>query len=325
MRLQLSVSLASSRLASDTFGMSSTTDELLAYYATPGAFTALDGFESQVEAIPDDIAAIAGVVQGLLIHHALAPAYQVVATPERTEERELHAASAMLACAARLDGRPLNQTRTPDRRVMGVCRHFATLFVAIARHKRIPSRVRCGFADYFDPAKHAEHWVAEYWRADQQRWVLVDAQIDAVQQRLFRPDFDTLDVPRDRFLVAGDAWRACRNGADPMTFGVAGTPMWGLVEVFGELFQDLAALQKIELLPWGWYGLAKDESAMERELPLLDHLAALSSAADAPAIEELRAVVAGDDRLRVPPETLTALIAADQEASPAFTHDEACR
>ena len=254
--------------------------------------------------------------QGLLIHHALAPAYKVVATPERVAERELHGATAMLACATRLDGRPVNEARTPDRRVMGVCRHFATLFVAIARHKRIPSRVRCGFADYFDPAKHGEHWVAEYWRADQQRWVLVDAQVDAVQQRLFGPVFDTLDVPRDRFLVAGDSWRACRNGADPTTFGVAGTPMWGLVEVFGELFQDLAALQKIELLPWGWYGLAKDESAMESELPLLDHLAALSSAADAPAIEELRAVVAGDDRLRVPPETLTALIAADQEQMP---------
>jgi hypothetical protein len=58
---------------------------------------------------------------------------------------------------------------------------------------------------------------------------LVDAQIDDRQRELFRVTFDRLDVPRDRFLVAGDAWRACRNGADPMTFGVAGTEMWGPV------------------------------------------------------------------------------------------------
>ena len=35
---------------------------------------------------------------------------------------------------------------------------------------------------------------------------MVDAQIDEVQQNLFNNDFDLLDVPRDRFLVAGDAW-----------------------------------------------------------------------------------------------------------------------
>ena len=90
--------------------------------------------------------------------------------------------------------------------------------------------------------------------------MLVDAQVDEPQAKFYRPDFDLLDVPRDRFLVAGDAWAACRTGgADPMTFGVGGTENWGLVEVLGDLLLDLAALQNIELLPWGWYGLAEEE------------------------------------------------------------------
>jgi hypothetical protein len=115
--------------------------------------------------------------------------------------------------------------------------------------------------------------------------------------------------------VAGDAWRACRRGgADATTFGVGGTDLWGLVEVFGEIFQDLAALQKIELLPWGWYGLAKDQTAIEREPQLLDRLADLSSAADARALNELRTLLATDDRLGVPTETLTAHAAADEAA-----------
>jgi hypothetical protein len=295
--------------------MALTHDGLLAYYTAPGVFTSIEGFEAQIDTIPSDVAAIVGTVQGLLIHQALAPAYQVALTPERLAEKELHGAVAMLACATRLDASPVTEPRTPDHRVAGVCRHFATMFVACARHKGIPSRVRCGFANYFEQGKHVEHWVGEYWRADQHRWVLVDAQIDRLQEALFRPSFDTLDVPRDRFLVAGDAWSACRTGADPMTFGVAGTPMWGLMEVFGELFQDLAALQKIELLPWGWYGLATDKGALEAETGLIERLARLSSAGNATAIESLRRIVATDDRLRVPAETLATIIAADKASA----------
>jgi hypothetical protein len=212
-----------------------------------------------------------------------------------------------------MDARPLADGRTPDRRVVGVCRHFATLFVACLRRRDIPARARCGFANYFKAGENGDHWVGEYWNADMQRWVLVDAQIDELQAKLLKPDFDVLDVPRNRFLVSGDAWAACRSGAaDPTTFGVGGTDMWGLIEVFGYVLVDLAALQKIELLPWGWYGLAKEEGALETETALIDDLARLSSAADPAAFDELQALAASDPRLRVPPETLAAIMAADQ-------------
>ncbi|NDP42627.1 MAG: transglutaminase domain-containing protein [Aromatoleum sp.] len=267
-----------------------THDELLAYYSAPGIFTGVEGFEAQVDALPGDVASISRAVQGLLIHEAMAQAYQVTLPPERAGEKQLHSTVAMLTCATQLDGRAVNEARPPSKRVAGVCRHFATMFVAFMRHKGVPARARCGFAGYFEPGKHTDHWVGEYWNANEDRWVLVDAQMDRHQIAFFRPPFDTLDVPRDQFLVAGDAWRMCRSGAaDPMTFGVAGTEMWGLVEVFGDVFQDLAALQSIELLPWGWYGLAKDERAAETEAALVDELAALSAAADAPAIDTGRA------------------------------------
>ena len=87
--------------------------------------------------------------------------------------------------------------------------------------------------------------------------------------------------------------------------------MWGLVEVYGNVFQDLAALQKIELLPWGWYGLALDESAMEREVELIDRLAGISRNAEAEAIEKLRTLIAEDSRLGVPEQNLKEIVAAD--------------
>ena len=96
-----------------------------------------------------------------------------------------------------------------------------------------------------------------------------------------------------------------------MTFGVDGTANWGLVEVLGDLLLDLAALQKLELLPWGWYRLAKDDGACEAEAPLIDRLAGLSSSADADALEELRRMVVADPRLAVPAETLAAIAEAE--------------
>jgi Transglutaminase-like superfamily len=275
-----------------------TQEDLLAFYRSPGLFTDLDGFEGEVEGLPCDVA-VARTVQGLLIQEGLIGAYGVSLPAERIAEKQLHSSVAMLARAMSLDSQAIVSPRVPERRVVGVCRHFATLFVAIMRLKGLPARAHCGSANYFAPGKHLDHWVGEYWNAMEGRWVLVDAQIDDRQRELFRVTLDRLDVPRDRFLVAGDAWRACRNGADPMTFGVAGTEMWGLVEVYGDLFQDLAALQNIELLPWGWYGLATDKSGIG-ETALIDRLAGISSSADAQAFEELRSMIAEDDRLRPP-------------------------
>ena len=269
---------------------------------------ARDGVEY---ALPDGVAPIVGFVQGVLVHEGLAAAYGIALSEERAKEKQIHSAGAMLHQAIRLEPRPVSQSRTPRSRVVVVCRHFATLFVACARRRGIPARVRCGFADYFAPGKHADHWVGEYWNADDQRWVLVDAQVDELQREMFQVKLDTLDVPRDRFLVAGDAWRACRNGAEPMNFGVAGTKMWGLIEVYGDIFQDLAALQNIELLPWGWYGLATDDGGAE-EVELIDNLAAISSVADAAALVALRGMLAADERLRPPSDRVAAIAKAER-------------
>jgi hypothetical protein len=285
-----------------------THEELLASCTGPGIFTGIDGFEQQIAALPTDVASIARVVQGLLIHEALAHLYGTSLSPQRLAEKQIHACEVILARGAQLDSAPVARARAPEKRVVGVCRHFATLFVACLRSKGIPCRARCGFANYFIPGKCVDHWVAEYW--DGARWVLVDVQVDEAQRAFFNVDFDTLDVPRDRFLVAGDAWRACRNGADAMNFGIAGTAMWGLVEVYGDIFQDLAALQNIELLPWRWYGLAKDERGME-ETALVDSLAAISSSANAAAIGSLRKMLAEDARLRVPADMIAAIRASD--------------
>src|SRR5215813_8803734 len=91
------------------------------------------------------------------------------------------------------------------------------------------ARARVGFGAYFNPGKFEDHWVGEYWNTAEQRWILVDAQLDAVQRKTFKVDFDPRDVPRNGFIIAGDAWQQCRAGrADPSAFGLSPINLSGL-------------------------------------------------------------------------------------------------
>lgn len=182
--------------------------DLLSYYAEANSFTRIDRLLDEIEPVSTDIDAVVRLVQGLLIHEALASFYGAAFPERRVAEKQLHGANAILERAKRLNASSLRNVRPPEERVVGVCRHFTTLFVGVLRSKGIPSRVRCGFATYFERGKHVDHWVGEYWHTRDRRWVLVDAQLDDFQRKLFGVQIDSLDVPRDRFLVAGDAWKA---------------------------------------------------------------------------------------------------------------------
>src|SRR5690606_37876997 len=102
------------------------------------------------------------------------------------------------------------------RRLIGNCRDFTVMLCAMLQHQGVPARARCGFGAYFLPNHYEDHWVCEYWNADQGRWILVDAQLDTLQQEALKIGFDTLDVPHDQFITGGKAWQMTRSGeADP--------------------------------------------------------------------------------------------------------------
>ena len=255
-------------------------------------------------ALPGELPVLVGIVQGLMLHLYWADSYGVTLTDERREESHLRPVEPMLDRLLALDGRLLASARPPEARLIGVCRHFTVLLVAMLRAHGIPARARCGFATYFEPALHVDHWVCEYWCDDTRRWVLVDPQLDALQRARLQVDFDALDVPRDRFVVAGEAWRACRAGkADPEQFGIL--DLFGLWCVAGNVVRDLAALNGREMLPWDvWGTMPQPEEVIDAErLRLLDRVAALTRAPDG---DELRRPYA-DERLRVPDSVFNAV------------------
>jgi hypothetical protein len=169
----------------------------------------------------------------------------------------------------------------------------------LLRARGAPVRARCGFGAYFSPTGFEDHWVCEVWDQEHNAWRLVDAQLDAVQRQAMRIAFDPLDVPRDQFLVAGDAWQCCRNGtADPRRFGIL--DLRGLWFVRGNLVRDLAAHAKRELLPWDSWGLmANRDPSDAAELALLDRVAELTLAGDERHAEVLQ-LQASKPGLRVP-------------------------
>ncbi len=266
---------------------------MLDFYRRPATMTSGGEHARMLDTVPRDLAEMTRVVQGLLLHEQWAPAYGVTLSAERKGQSHIRPASLMLDRLLSGDGRPLSVARPVDARLVGVCRHFTVLLVAMLRAQGVPARARCGFGSYFKPGHFEDHWVCEYWNDAEGRWILVDAQVDDVH-------FDLLDVPRDRFVIAGDAWARCRAGdADPSTFGIF--DMRGLWFIAGNLLRDLAALNNMEMLPWDVWGamIPPDEPLGDDRLALFDRLSTVTRAPDA-AFAELCRLYEGNEDLRVP-------------------------
>jgi hypothetical protein len=269
--------------------MTEETHDPLAYYATPGPTTDAGQYAHLFRDLPQDIPSLVRVVQGVLLHIFWAERYGVTLSDERRLEVNLRTVEAQLARMTQLNAQPLTIARPPEQRLVGNCRDFSVLLCALLRSQGIPARARCGFGAYFLPNHFEDHWACEYWNAEQQRWVLVDAQLDELQCDVLKPPFDPLDVPRDQFITGGLAWQMCRTGGyDPHSFGIF--DMHGLWFVRGDLVRDFLALNKVEILPWDPWALmsSSDEEAAHDNVELVDQMAALTLAGNE-QFQEVRA------------------------------------
>jgi hypothetical protein len=265
-------------------------------WSEPGVMTDAGRYAGLIDGLPADAAGVARVVQGLLIHEHWADAYGVsLAEPDR-DRVNLRRVEQVLEAVVSRDGRPLDQPREPDRRIATNCRGFSVLAVALFRSRGVPARARCGFGAYFTPGWYEDHWTVEYRDGD--RWKLLDAQIDDLQRERLAVGFDLTDVPRDEFLIAGDAWARTRAGrADPDRFGLTAVREAGAWWIAANLMRDAAALDDVELLPWDLWGAMPGPQDTVDEA-LFDELAAATAG---PSMGDVRRLLA-DERLRVPAE-----------------------
>ncbi|MFF7159218.1 transglutaminase domain-containing protein [Streptomyces sp. NPDC008139] len=258
--------------------------------------------------LPADPRVLAETVRNLLVHREETHLFGYELPRDRKDaEAETRYAADILAVARGLCDAPLDRPRRPEERFAGTCRDFALLLCSALREKGIPARVRGGYATYFTPGFHDDHWITEYWDADRASWRLVDAQMAAPELITAHGiDFDPFDVPRTRFVVAGRAWQDCRSGAaDPRTYGVELLGLHGWWFVQHNLLLDLAMLNSTELLVWDGWGLADPpmdqpfDALGADEVALLDTVAELSAAGGPFTV--IRRLPREHEALRVPP------------------------
>jgi transglutaminase-like putative cysteine protease len=207
----------------------------------------------------------------------------------------LRPASAILGTVLERDAGPLGRPRAPQDRMVGVCRHFATLYAALLRHRGTPARARCGFGGYFvdvgvgggenGKGEWIDHWVTEYWDDGRGRWVRADPQFDETMLARLAVTEDPADLRPEAFLTGGDAWLGHRWGSyDAQRFGIG--ELRGPWFVAGNVVRDLAALNKVEVLPWDVWGPlgAWIEDGPDDEL-----VDALAVAATSGSLEDVRA------------------------------------
>ena len=254
--------------------------------------------------VPRGLAEMRSAVQGLLVHRDWVRAYGLTDADVRLDEQNIRSIDDVVTRAFELANDPLLTPRPPKARVQGICRHFSLLQVSFLRAHGIPARMRCGFAGYFgDTGKWYDHWITERW--DGQRWVRDDPQVDAVQRKIAKIDFDTTDQPAGKFLSANEAWALTRAGElDPDNFGIFN--MWGAGFISGNVKSDFACLNRQEMLPWDFWGESLGagpfDPVPEAHLAVLDDISALAASDDFDAIRDR---YQSDDRLRVSPNIFT--------------------
>ncbi len=271
----------------------------LTYFAQFGKLTHPGPYEHLYGDLPSDVPTLVQIVQGLMVHVFWGERYGLNLSEERKAEVQLRSMERRLARTLKLNPSALTTPRPNEQKIVGNCRDFSVTLASMMQSKGIPARPRCGFGTYFLPNHYEDHWVCEYWNQAEQRWVLVDAQLDELQQNVLKTSFNALDVPRDQFIVGGAAWKMCRSGqADPDQFGIF--DMHGMDFVKGDFVRDLAALNKVELLPWDCWGLIIMEYATlpPDDLSMLDRLADLTCT-DVPDFESVQQLYESDPRLRV--------------------------
>ena len=251
----------------------------LEFYKAQSKITDPKEYNYLFENLPNSIPELCNNVHGLISHRDSSSMYDLELTEQRKQEGETRYVDLILKRIIELDNYPLTKTRLPGKRFAGTCRDFAILLCTILRNEGIPARLRCGYAAYFKKGRYEDHWVCEYWKKKESRWVLVDAEVDDIYRKVFGLTLNVYDLPRDQFLVAGQAWKGCMTKKfDPDLFGVSSIGIRGIGFVRGNVVRDLAALNKVEMLPWDDWSISdkKFDELTKEEVDLIDKVAEIT-------------------------------------------------
>jgi len=165
---------------------------------------------------------------------------------------------AILDTLFKLNQNSIISYRPVTQRMISTCRDFSVLACAILRSNGVAARVRYGFSKYYFSQFFHDIVLLEYWNMAKNCWCLVDTRTTEaqVEHHKFNVAFDLHDIPLEQFISAASAWNMCRKGEIKATKFGSGSKreIKGLWYIRNKLMQDLAALNKHELLLWDSWG-----------------------------------------------------------------------
>ena len=260
-------------------------EDMLEFYATQSPVTLPGNYSHLYDSLPTDIPGIVGVVQNNLLHLAEIEMQKLPVARSRIDcEINTRTVEEILEKIAKSDNPSLLKAKNLTERHVGICTHFVLLTCSMLRRQKIPCRARGGFETYYSDKNHHDHWICEYWNAEQLRSIRIDPEINPYLKEKWKVPYDPLNLPDSVFITGPAAWVACRNSKkNPNAFGVMGESwVGGWNFVLTEIVLDFLALNKKERLPWDGISLSEKgyDNLTAYELKMLDCIARLVQSGD---------------------------------------------
>lgn len=263
---------------------------ILEHYLETGTYTYAGAYGDYYRSLSDDVSELGHLVCSQVIHRVTLREGNTNANSKlqygdmnrfpwyrmRCEDDILMTAVSMTAELFRLDERGFVPERKVENKIVVTCRYVSVLMSAILKAKGIPCRSRAGFAPYFQQDVSMDHWLNQYWKEEQHRWVTIDADGFYDESGMNLGQYDIAD---GRFDYAAKAWLDVRKGKAPgeRFLYADGQGTCSLKAIVRALFYDFHALMNDEIsyIFHPCYIDGRFEQATEEELQELDELAEL--------------------------------------------------
>lgn len=235
--------------------MSELTQKQREHYLSFSAFTNPGLYKDLLLELPDDIREIGKLVRQNFVHRTTLTWGNTKSNTDlrfgdmnempwwrQPEDDNLTTAAAMLAELYRRDERGLTANRAVKDKLVLTCRYDSILIASILKSKGIPTRVRSGFASYFEPNLSIDHWINQYWSDDETRWLTID--VDGSISH--KGNFDAYNMPEDAFDWSAKAWLDVRQGKTAPAYYWNAAEFSGLMPIAWALFHDFHCLMNNE-------------------------------------------------------------------------------
>lgn len=230
--------------------------KILDHYLQYSQFTYPGKYENDLKNLPDEIKTLCILLRKQFIHRVTLEKGLVGADATREDIKRIPwyrqaeddyfiTASSIIAELYRRDSRGITEDRKPEDKLILTCRYTTILIAAALKAKKIPCRVRSGYAPYFPFEKGLswDHWINEYWSDKEQRWIVMD-----VDGSGHSTGYNMFDLPKDAFDYPATSWINCRTGKDDIKRFMNAAPATGLKIIAWALFYDFHCLMNSEII-----------------------------------------------------------------------------